>query len=198
MARLRHPPVDAQAAAGVAAKLPNDYKVIEDFSNSYVHWLPAWNVYGLPWYFPTVTEVLADHAGDCQAQALLMASILKAKGMPYTLMYSFDHVWVDYPGRLVTKLEDPATSFVSNAGKGWLALLPTKFPLWTYVKVRVNFHWTPMPFLLKLLIVLGSGAIIGFGERRLLRRLRRYLWWPLPTTVTAAPRWPLYERTRIH
>ena len=113
-----------------------------------------------------------------QAQMLLMASILKAKGMPYTLMYSFDHVWVDYPGRTVTALEDPSTSFVSNAGKGWLAWLPHKFPIWSIIKVRVNYHWTPMPLLLKLLILLGAGVIVGYGERRFFRRLGRAVWSP--------------------
>jgi hypothetical protein len=197
VARLRHPPVDGQAAAGVAATLPNDYKAIEDFSNSYVTWKPAWTVYGLPWYFPTVTEVLADHAGDCQAQMLLMASILEAKGMPYTLMYSFDHVWVDYPGRAVTALEDPATSFVSNSGKGWLAWLPHKFPIWSVIKVRVAFHWTPMPLLLKLLILLGAGVIVGYGERRFFRRLGRALWSPLARVETTPPRSRLYGWLRM-
>ena len=104
IARLRNPPVDAAAAAEMAASLPDDYKVIEDHVKQYVAWKPAWTVYGLPWYFPTVEEVVADRAGDCQAQTVLMASILEAKGMPYTLLYSFDHVWVDYPGREVTAL----------------------------------------------------------------------------------------------
>ena len=86
ISRLKHPPVDGEAAAALAAQLPNDYKAVEDFVAGYVPWKPAWTVYRLPWYFPTVQEVIRDQAGDCQAQALLMASILEAKGMPYTLM----------------------------------------------------------------------------------------------------------------
>ncbi len=129
---------------------------MEDFVAGYVPYKTAWTVYGLPWYFPTVPEVIADRAGDCQAQAVLMASILEAKGMPYTLRYSFDHVWVDYPGKGATTLEDPATSFVSDDGKGWLAGLPDKIPLWTIIKVRIGYHWTPMPFVQKLLILLGA------------------------------------------
>ena len=91
VARLKQPPVDAQAVSGVAAGLPDDYAAIEKFSDGYVTFKPAWTVYGLPWYFPTVDEVLRDHAGDCQAEAVLTASILEAKGMPYTLRYSFNH-----------------------------------------------------------------------------------------------------------
>lgn len=185
IARLRNPPVDAEAAAEMAATLPDDYKFIDDYVAGYVPWKSAWVVYGLPWYFPTVSEVIADQAGDCQAQAVLTASILEAKGMPYTLHYSFDHVWVDYPGKEVTNLEDPATSFVSDEGEGWLSSLPDKFPIWTILKTRVGYHWTPMPGVQKLLILLGVAVIVGYGERRFFGRLnrlvRRIVWRPRGT-----------------
>jgi hypothetical protein len=169
--RLAAPPVDAAAVTAVAATLPNDYKTIEQFSLGYVEYRPAWTVYGLPWYFPTIQEVLRDHAGDCQARALLAASIMRAKGMPYTLRYSFDHVWVDYPGKTPPAMEDPATSFVADDGKGWWGKLPSRIPLWSIIKVRVGYHWTPMPLLQKIMIVLGSLLIIGWGEKPRLRRL---------------------------
>ncbi len=171
LTRLFSPPVDAAAVAGIADTLPRDYKTIEDFSLGYVDYEPAWDVYRLPWYFPTVPEVLRDRAGDCQARALLAASIFQAKGMQYTLRYSFDHVWVDYPGKNAPSMEDAATSFVSDSGGGWLAKLPKKIPLWSVIKVRVGYHWTPMPLIQKLMILLGSLAIIGWGERVAWRRL---------------------------
>jgi hypothetical protein len=189
IARLQHPPVDAQAAAKVAAELPNDYKAIEDFVSNYVPYKTAWTLYRLPWYFPTVSEVLADRGGDCQAQAILTASILEAKGMPYTLRYSFDHVWVDWPGKEVTGLEDPATSFVADDGKGWLASLPDKIPLWSILKVRVAYHWTPMPLVQKLLLLAGVALIVGYGERRFFGRLRRLAW-------RRAPAWEAPPRPR--
>jgi hypothetical protein len=176
VARLKQPPVDAQAVSGVAPGLPDDYAAIEKFSDDYVTFEPAWTVYGLPWYFPTVGEVLRDHAGDCQAEAVLTASILEAKGMPYTLRYSFDHVWVDYPGKNATALEDAATSFVSDSGKGWLASLPDRIPLRSIVEQRVAYHWTPMPLFQKAILLLGVLLIIGYGERRLLGRVKRALW----------------------
>ena len=179
MIRLKTPPVDASAVAAIAATLPNDYKLIEDFSLDYVDYRPAWTVYGLPWYFPTVKEVLSDHAGDCQARALLAASIFQAKGMPYTLRYSFDHVWVDYPGKVPPAMEDPATSFVADDGKGWLAKLPSRIPLWSIIKVRVGYHWTPMPLLQKIMILLGTVLIIGWGEKPRLQRLSSRKRWPV-------------------
>ncbi len=173
--RLREPPIDAGAVSDLAASLPDDYKTIDDFAVSYVSFAPAWDVYGLPWYFPTVAEVVRDRAGDCQARAVLLASILEAKGLPYTMHYSFDHVWVDYPGKEVTALEDPSTSFVSDTGEGWAAGLPDKFPLGSIIRERVGFHWTPMPLHQKVLIVLGALIIIGAGECRTLERAGRSL-----------------------
>jgi len=173
ISRLRNPPVDAQAAAEMAAGLPNDYKVIEDRVADYVAWEPAWTVYGLPWYFPTVGEVIADRAGDCQAEAILTASIFEAKGMPYTLRYSFDHVWVDYPGNEATALEDRTTSFVSDGGEGWAAALPTKIPIRTILQERIAYHWAPMPPFRKVLLLGGFVVIIAYGERRFFGRLKR-------------------------
>lgn len=173
--RLRNPPIDAVAAAEVAATLPDDYRAIEEYVAEYVPWESAWILYGLPWYFPTVSEVIVDRAGDCQAQTVLMASILEAKGMSYTLRYSFDHVWVDYPGKTATTLEDPATSFASSEGEGWLTDLPEKFPLGTILKQRIAYHWTPMPAGQKILILLGVTAIIGYGERRFFGRMGRLI-----------------------
>ncbi len=74
---------------------------------------------------------------------MLTASILAAKKMPYTMRYSFDHVWVDYPGKQVKRLEDPVTSFVSSKGEGWVAALPRKVHLREIGKKRIAYHWTP-------------------------------------------------------
>jgi hypothetical protein len=172
--RLVHFPVDAAAVQPIARTLPNDYKAVEDYALATVPWENAWKVYGMPWYFPTVQEVMADKAGDCQGQALLIASILQAKGMPYTINYSFDHVWIDYPGKTVTALEDPATSFVSNKGKGWLASLPDRLPLRSIVDQRIAFHWTPMPTSRKTMLAVGLFSIFAIGEGLVpLGRLRR-------------------------
>jgi hypothetical protein len=102
-------------------------------------------------------------------------------------MYSFDHVWVDYPGRVVTTLADPETSFVADEGGGWLASLPKKFPIGTIIKTRVAYHWTPMPFLQKFLILVGAAVIIGYGERRFFRRVGRVFLRPWARVETASP-----------
>ena len=163
--RLRHPPVDVMAVAELAASLPDDYEAVQRYVSDYVPHKPAWAVYGLPWYYPTVAEVLANKAGDCQARAILIASILEAKNMPYTMRYSFDHVWVDYPGKQVKTLEDPATSFVSDRGEGWAGVMPKKLPLREIARARIAYHWTPMPLSQKALLVGGVVAVVLVGRR---------------------------------
>jgi len=165
--RLLRPPVDAAAVQHIAETLPDDPAVVEAFSQQYVPYRSAWTVYGMPWYFPTVAEVLIDKAGDCQAEAVLTASILRAKGLPYTFRYSFDHVWVDYPGKGVNALEDPATAFVSDQGKGWFASLPDRIPVRDIVRERVAFHWTPMPAERKAGLFAGLVMALLIGERLL-------------------------------
>ena len=162
--RLIHPPVDAAAVRELASTLPDDPAAVEGFSQDYVQYRSAWEVYNMPWYFPTVDEVLQDRAGDCQAEAILTASILQAKGLPYTFRYSFDHVWVDYPGKQVTALEDPATAFVSDEGEGWWASLPDRIPLRDIVEERIKFHWDPMPAERKAALILGLVALLIAGE----------------------------------
>ncbi len=159
--RLWRPPVDTEAVADIAASLPCDYVVIEEYCLNHVQFQPAWTVYDQFWYFPTVAEVLEAHAGDCQGRALLAASILEAKEMPYTLRYSLDHVWVDYPGKQISRMEDPRTSFAADSGKGWLAFLPSRLTLRDNARVRIAYHWTPMPRTRKVL--LGLGVFVGLS-----------------------------------
>ena len=194
LVRLVRPPIEAAAAAGLAQDLPSDPAAIEAFVEGYAPYKTAWALYGLPWYFPTVAEVVADRGGDCQARAILTASIFQAKGLPYTFHYSFDHVWVDWPGKQVTQLDDPATAFVSDSGKGWLAGLPDKIPLRDIVEERLAYHWDPMPLLRKLLMLAGALLAFMWGEMLLTpvtrtagRAARRQARRPAPGTEPGAP-----------
>ena len=162
LTRLVHPPIDAEAVAELATALPDDPAIVEAFSQEYVPYHTSWDLYGQFWYFPTVAEVVAGKGGDCQAEAILTASILKAKGLPFTLRYSLDHIWVDYAGKAVTKLEDPGTAIASDEGGGLLGRLPDRLPLRDIIHERVAYHWTPMPAERKLLILMGLlAAVLG-------------------------------------
>ena len=51
-----------------------------------------WELYGMPWYCPTIEEVLARGKGDCKARALVLASVLEAKSIPYQVYSSPMHM----------------------------------------------------------------------------------------------------------
>lgn len=168
--RAVNPPIDAVAVKDIAASLPDEPAAVEAFSESLLTYRTAWELYGEFWYFPTVSEVIAHRAGDCQAEALLTASILAAKGIPFTLRYSLTHAWVDYEGKGINELEDPALAVASDAGGGWLGGLPQKWPIRETVEQLVAYHWTPMPWARKVLLAMGLLAGVLVGEWPLWRR----------------------------
>jgi len=109
--RLVNPGIDAAAAEPAAAGLPDDPAAIEDSVLKSIPYSYDWQVYGMPWYFPTVNEVLQAGEGDCKGRALVLASVLEAKDIPYNLNTSPIHVWVDYEGKEETEVEDRNASF---------------------------------------------------------------------------------------
>ncbi len=111
------PPVDPTAVHDLAAGLPDDPKLIEAAVNgSIVPYAVPWQTYGVPWYFPTAAEVLAAGQGDCQARAVVLASLLRAKGVPSTFVGSLDHLWVNYPGKQPTALENMHVALAKQEG----------------------------------------------------------------------------------
>jgi hypothetical protein len=113
--RAWSPPIDSQAVRHLAATLPDDPRAIEAAINTtLVPYAVPWETQGVPWYFPDVAEVLEIGQGDCQGRAVVLASILQAKGIPYRFVGSFDHLWVDYPKKRVTKLESTNAAVVTQ------------------------------------------------------------------------------------
>ena len=185
------PPADAAAVRDIAASLPDDPAAVEAFSEGFLTYQTAWELYGQFWYFPVVSEVVANRAGDCQSEALLTASILSAKGIPYTLRYSLTHAWVDYEGKGLNELEDPALAVASDAGGGWLGGLPQRWPIRETIDQLTAYHWTPMPLERKVLIWLGAMTALALAEGPLLVRCGRAGWrclrrlWVAPVHSTA-------------
>jgi TM2 domain-containing membrane protein YozV len=106
--RILNPHTDPAAVASIAQAMPSDPALIEKEVNRLVPYSYDWHTYGMPWYCPSVREVLQKGKGDCKAQALVFASILQAKGIPNRIRWSFQHVWVEYPSKVDTGLEKNA------------------------------------------------------------------------------------------
>lgn len=153
---IRHPDVDAAAVAGLARRLPNDPRLIEAAVDQHiVPYAYDWQVNGVPWYFPTTAQVLRAGRGDCESRAVVFASILKAKGIPYQLRMSFDHIWVDYPGKRPNAIENDSLVFAERKGGHFVFHWPKQFHLRQEISDQLAIYWTPMPDARKGLLLGG-------------------------------------------
>jgi hypothetical protein len=145
--RAWSPPVDPQAVRELADSLPDDPRAIEAAVNTrIVAYAVPWQTYGVPWYFPTAKEVLAVGQGDCQAQAVVLASILTAKGIPARFVGSFDHLWIDYPGKHATAYENADVALAAQQPDGsyrfrWPSLIEWR----TSWEIERAYFWDTMP-----------------------------------------------------
>jgi hypothetical protein len=183
---ISHPAIDPQAVAPLARTLPNDPRLIEQAVLTRVMpYAYDWQSAGVPWYFPTTREALAQGRGDCESRAVVLASILAYKHIPYTLRMSFDHIWVDYPGHVATALENPGVQLAVRQHGHFVFRWPKDFHLGAEVNAQIADYWTPMPLARQALLLGGLLAIVFLNVivrlarrgpvavRRLLARGRR-------------------------
>jgi hypothetical protein len=162
---IRHPDVDAAAVAGLARQLPSDPRLIEAaVQQRIVPYAYDWQVNGVPWYFPTTAQVLRAGRGDCESRAIVLASILKAKGIPYQLRMSFDHIWVDYPGKRPNAIENDSLVLAERQGGHFVFHWPKQFHLRQEVSDQLAVYWTPMPDVRKGLLLAGLLIIPLFNS----------------------------------
>jgi hypothetical protein len=130
-------------------------------------------------------EALAQGRGDCESRAVVLASILAYKHIPYSLHMSIDHIWVDYPGHVNTALENPGVQIAVREHGHYVFHWPKDFHLGAEVNAQIAVYWTPMPLGRKLLLFGGLAAIalinviVGLGRRAVTAR-RRSATTPVP------------------
>lgn len=164
-AHVARPEADPAAVASLAAALPDDPRAIEHEVLDRLPYATDWEVWDVPWRFPTAAEAVAAGRGDCEARAVVLMSVLDAKGIPYNLRNSIDHMWVDYPGKVPTANENDALVLADREG-GILSLrLPEEFDLRREVESKIDLFWTPMPLARRLLLFTGL-LLIGVAARR--------------------------------
>ena len=111
MQRVLSPDIDPDAVKFLLGDFPSDPAVIEDEVTERIPYYYDWEVHNMPWYFPTTEGVLEKGKGDCKARAIVLASILEARHIPYRINSSPIHVWVEYEGKAETSLENPRVKF---------------------------------------------------------------------------------------
>lgn len=155
------PNTDPSAVESLSQELPSDPVAIEKAVLERIPYSYDWETYSMPWYVPTVKQALDKGRGDCKARALVLASILEAKNIPYRLNWSPNHVWVEYEGKQDTSLENPDVKFYQQDPE--TGERSFQFPRIPFGEVWNSFwrgFWSPMPVVRKALLVLGSVMLI--------------------------------------
>jgi len=151
--------------------LPSDPEDIEKAVLAIIPYRHDWEVYGMPWYFPTIEKVLERGEGDCKARALVLASVLKAKNIPYQVNQSPIHVWVDYEGKQETSIENNQVKFHQRDPEtGERQFQIPDIGLGEVMDSFWEAFWGPMPDGRKALLISGlSGLVVA---RVILRKKR--------------------------
>jgi len=160
VARYRHLPLDPAIEKRMGWDLPDDPTGIEFIVDSLMIPTPDWAIYRVPWYVPTAQEAAVATHGDCEAKAILLASLLEGKKIPYEIRASFAHIWVDYAGRRAARGESREIAFAEQKNGrlrfGW----PKRVPWRELLEVQREQLWEAMPPARKAIWLLGLGWVV--------------------------------------
>jgi len=160
LARVISPEVDPDAVASLSRSLPSDPAAIESAVEQTIPYSYDWETYGMPWYCPTVTEALDKGHGDCKARALVLASVLEAKDIPYTFICSPVHMWVDYEGKAETALENDEVKLYQNDPEtGERSFRMPKVSVGYVAEMFWQGFWGPMPGARKAFLLCGLAGL---------------------------------------
>ena len=152
--------VDPSAAAELAARLPDDPRLVEAYVlERQVPYAYDWQSAGVPWYFPSASEALAAKSGDCESRAMVLASVLTAKGIPNELRMSIGHIWVDYPGKQINASENAGLEIAGRREGRLFLRLPQDFDPRREIAEQLAIHWAPAPKERVLLLLVGVTLI---------------------------------------
>jgi hypothetical protein len=160
--RFINPDINPAAVVFMLNDLPADPVAIEEAIIAKITYRLDWELYGMPWYFPTVEEVLEREEGDCKARALVLASVLKAKDISSQVNSSPVHVWVDYEGKQETTYENDQIKFYQNDPEtGEKRFQIPEIGLGKLIDSWRQQLWTPMPIDRRILLFSGLVALIA-------------------------------------
>ncbi len=161
--------IDTGAVAFMLSELPSEPAAIEAAILAKIPYAYDWVTYGVPWYFPTVEETLRKGKGDCKARALVLASVLEAKNIPYRIHASPIHTWVSYESKTETSLENSRVEWYKfDPETGDRQFQIPDIDVKEVVDSYREAFWHPMPGLRKGLLI--SGSLVLIAARVVLRK----------------------------
>src|ERR1051326_2847599 len=143
--RYAHFPVDPTIVRRVRFPVPREPQQIEAAVLQGIPYEFDWRQYGVPWYVPTPAEVLRTGRGDCESRAMVLASLLAARGIPYRLQASLVHIWVDYPGKQANRYENGEVAVMRREHGRYHFHLPSLVRLRDDFLMEKEALWDVMP-----------------------------------------------------
>lgn len=161
--RLKNPPLMPIHVTEIARQLQgNSPDEIQAFVYNQLPYRYDWEVYNMPWYFPTLEEAMQNGKGDCKARYLLFASLMEELDMPYYKNISLTHIWVGYEGKQESALENINESMVVVDGNGQVRLTMPRPDLRRSGQSFYRGFWEVMPASKKYLLAAGFPFTFGF------------------------------------
>jgi hypothetical protein len=160
--RVFSPDVDPGAVKPLSEDFPSAPIAIEKAVVERIPYRYDWEVYGMPWYFPTVEKVLEKGEGDCKARALVLASIFELQNIPYRINCSPIHIWVEYEGKEETSVENARVKFYQQdpeTGERFFQI--PEIELKEAMDSFWQGFWHPMPDERKALLLFGLLALVA-------------------------------------
>ena len=162
---------DPGAVESMLNDLPSDPVAIEKAVLAKIPYRHDWEVYSMPWYCPTIEQVLERGEGDCKGRALVLASVLEAKNISYQVHSSPIHIWVDYESKQETSIENTQVEFYQyDPETGERRFQIPKIAVSEVTDSFWRTFWDPMPDGRKALLI--SGLIALVASRVILRKKR--------------------------
>jgi len=161
--RYIHFPVDPSIVSLINEEIPNDPIDIEKFVRKLVEYEYDWVNYGVPWYVPTPDDAVMRRKGDCESRAMVFASILSAKNIPYNLKASLVHIWVEYPNKKSSAYENEDVSYIRKVDGRYRIKLPDLSQWKHYADVEKEMLWDVMPMYRKVIMLSGWVVILFSG-----------------------------------
>lgn len=152
-------PVDSSIAGRVPFAVPKEPAAIERAVLEQVRYEYDWRQHGVPWYVPTPAEVVASGRSDCEGRAMLLASLLAARGIPYRLKASAVHIWVDYPGKEPNRLESDALAIMRQENGRYRFRWPSVLRLREDLAAQREALWDAMPATRRGVLLAGWAAL---------------------------------------
>ena len=153
-------PVDPLIIEFINEDIPNDPNEIEIFVRKLIKYEYDWKNYGVPWYVPSALDAVERQKGDCESRAIVFASILKAKNIPYSLKASLVHIWIEYEGKKPSKIENDEVAFIGKVGNKYRLKIPDLKQWRKYFDSEKKMLWDAMPLSRKIMIFSGWTVIV--------------------------------------